>query len=54
MITMTAQAYDFLMQRDDLWDLFTRKDDYNREKNAWITSGENVWKWGLKHGYFDY
>jgi hypothetical protein len=25
-----------------------------REKNAWITSGENVWKWGLKHGYFDY
>lgn len=24
------------------------------EKNAWITSGENIWKWGLKHGYFDY
>ena len=32
MITMTAQAYDQLMQRGDLWDLFTRKDDYDREK----------------------
>jgi hypothetical protein len=27
---------------------------YCREKNAWITSGENVWKWGMKNGYFDY
>jgi hypothetical protein len=29
---MTAQAYDLLMQRDDLRRLFTRKDDYRREK----------------------
>ena len=49
---MTAQAYDLLMQRNDLRGLFTRKDDYGREK-AWITGGENVWKWSMKHDYFD-
>ncbi len=27
---------------------------YCRDKNAWITSGENIWQWGMKHGYFDY
>ncbi|HEY3272416.1 MAG TPA: polysaccharide deacetylase family protein [Methanocella sp.] len=25
-----------------------------KEKNAWITSGENIWKWGMKHDYFAY
>jgi hypothetical protein len=34
MITMTAQAYDLLMRRSDLWDLYTRKDDYGREKSV--------------------
>jgi peptidoglycan/xylan/chitin deacetylase (PgdA/CDA1 family) len=29
---MTAQAYELLMKRGDLWDLFTRKDDYHRDR----------------------
>ena len=26
---------------------------YCREKNAWMTSGENMWRWGVEHDYFD-
>jgi hypothetical protein len=29
---MTAQAYELLMRERDLWELFTRKDDYCRPK----------------------
>ena len=27
---------------------------YCSERNAWMTSGESIWKWGMKNGYFDY
>lgn len=34
--------------------LYRKLLQYCCEKNAWMTSGENIWKWGMKNGYFDY
>jgi hypothetical protein len=34
--------------------LYAKLLQYCSERNAWITSGENIWKWGMKNGYFDH
>jgi len=38
---------------DDKLKLYEKILEYSKEKNAWMTSGEEIWKWWEKNKYWN-
>ena len=47
--TVFGATYQEPMRR-----MYSKLLQYCSEKGAWLASGEQIWQWGMRHGYFDH